>query len=111
MGYSIITEGETPLDEGIAVQAAQVLAAAYPGHPWHVDVKGGAIVIKLMNISRKYGEIKHTKNIYSASDMKRAVLLCGGEFLERAGLTRGALKEGEYKRIVDGIPTKDLLIG
>lgn len=110
-GYHVIVEGKTGTDEGIAGQAMQAVMEAYPGHPWHVAVRDGCIILKHMRLSGKWAQIKHTTGIYSASDLKRAMVTLGGEFLERAGMTRGAAKEGEYTRKVDGIPTKDLLIG
>jgi hypothetical protein len=110
-GYHVIVEGKTGADEGIAGQAMQSLTEAYPGHPWHVNVRDGLIIVKHLRLSGKWGQIKHTTGIYSASDLKKAMVTLGGEFLERAGMRRGAPSEGEYKRIVEGIPTKDLVIG
>lgn len=109
-GYHVIVEGDTAADETIARQFMGALLEAYPGHPWHVNVRGGAVLIKHMRISNKWAQVKHTTDIYSASDLKKAAVALGGEFLERAGLTRGEY-EGERVRQVDGIPTKDLVIG
>jgi hypothetical protein len=110
-GYHVIVNGETGADETIAGQVAQALCEAYPGHPWHVDVKGGCIIVKHMKLSGKWGQIGHTNDVFSASDLKKAAVRMGGEFLERAGLTRGEASEGQYQRKVEGIPDKDLLIG
>ena len=110
-GYHVIVEGKTGADEGLAGQAMHALAEAYPGHPWHVNVMDGCLIIKHMRLSGKWAQIKHVTNIFSASDLKKAVVMLGGEFLERAGMKRGAPSDGEYKRIVEGIPTKDLLTG
>ena len=109
-GYHVIVEGDTGADETLAHQFMRALVEAYPGHPWHVNVKGGVIALKHMRISNKWAQIKHVNNIFSASDLQKAAVTLGGEFLERAGLTRG---EDEGARItnVDGIPTKDLIIG
>jgi hypothetical protein len=110
-GYHVLVEGKTGADEGLAGQAMVVLTEAYPGHPWHVNVRDGCLIIKHMRLSNKWAQIKYTDAIYSASNLKEAVVRLGGEFLERAGMKRGAPSDGEYKRVVDGIPTKDLLIG
>jgi hypothetical protein len=110
-GYHVIVEGKTGSDDTLASQVMSSLTQAYPGHPWHVDVRDGLIIIKHMRLSGKWGQIKRTSGVYSASDLKKAVVLMGGEFLERAGMTRGKPVEGEYKRVVDGVPTKDLVVG
>lgn len=109
-GYHVIVEGETGADETVAGQFMQALVEAYPGHPWHVSVKGGAVILKHMRISNKWAQVKHQKNIYSASDLKRAAVVLGGEFLERAGLTRGE-DDGRKVGWCDGIPSKDLALG
>ena len=110
-GYHVIVDGKTGADETLAGQAMEALLGAYPGHPWHVESRDGCIIIKHMRLSGKWAQIKHSTGIYSASDLKKAMVTLGGEFLERAGMTRGAVKEGEYNRKVEGIPEKDLLIG
>ena len=110
-GYHVIVEGKTGADESTAGQAMNALMEAYPGHPWHVNVMDGCIIIKHMRLSGKWGQVKYTDAIFSASNLKEAVVRMGGEFLERAGMRRGSPSEGEYKRIVEGIPDKDLVIG
>lgn len=105
-----IVEGKTGADDTIAANFMSALTQAYPGHPWHVNVRDGVVILKHMRISGKWAQIKHAKNIYSASDLKKAAVRLGGEFLERAGMTRGQVVEGEFKRVVDGIPTKDILV-
>lgn len=110
-GYHVIVEGETGADDTLAGQVMQALTDAYPGHPWHVAVRDGLIILKHMRLSGKWAQIKHTTGIYSASELKKVMVTLGGEFLERAGMTRGEAKEGEYKRVVEGIPDKDLVIG
>jgi hypothetical protein len=108
-GYHVIVEGKTGSDDTVAGQAMQALTETYPGHPWHVEVKDGVLILKHMRISNKWAQIKHLKNIYSASDLKKAMVLLGGEFLERAGLVRGAATDDRI-RLVDGIPQKDVVI-
>lgn len=108
-GYHVIVEGKTGSDDTLAANAMIALTEAYPGHPWHVDVRDGLLILKHMRISGKWAQIKHIRNIYSASDLKRAVVSLGGEFLERAGMPRGRIIEGLVSK-VDGIPQKDIVI-
>lgn len=110
-GYHVVVEGKTGADESLAGQAMASLTEAYPGHPWHVNVMDGCIIVKHMRLSGKWAQIKYTSSIYSASNLKEAMVRLGGEFLERASMRRGAPSEGEYKRVVEGIPQKDLVIG
>jgi hypothetical protein len=110
-GYQVIVEGKTGADDTVAAQVMSALTEAYPGHPWHVNVRDGCVIVKHMRISNKWAQIKHLRSIYSASDLKKAAVMLGGEFLERAGLTRGSVKDSERVRLVDGIPQKDLVIG
>jgi hypothetical protein len=110
-GYHVIVEGKTGPDETMAGNVARVLCEAYPGHPWHISVRDGCIIVKHMKISGKWGQIGHTNDVYSASDLRHTVLMMAGEFLERAGMTRGEMSEGQYNREVEGIPEKDLLVG
>lgn len=106
----VIVEGRTAADYSMAKQFAEALIEAYPGHPWHVDVRDGLILLKHMRLSGKWAQVKHMRNLYSASDLKNVAVRLGGEFLERAGMSRGPARDDEYMRIVDGIPTKDLLL-
>lgn len=108
--YHVIVEGKTGADDTLAAQAMGALMEAYPGHPWHVDVRRGLVILKHMRISGKWAQIKHVANIYSASDFKRAMVTLGGEFLERAGWPRGPAIEGAFSRKVEGIPQKDIVI-
>jgi len=110
-GYHVVVEGKTGPDDTMAANVARAICEAYPGHPWHVSVRDGCIIVKHMKVSGKWGQIGHTNDIYSASNLKQIAVRMAGEFLERAGMTRGALSEGEYKREVEGIPKKDLLVG
>jgi FAD synthase len=48
---------------------------------------------------------------FNAKVMKHDMVMAAGEFLERAGLTRGRVVEGEVIQRVEGIPEKDLVPG
>jgi hypothetical protein len=71
-------------------EIAEYLAQAYPGHPWHVRIDGGMLIIKNMKISpvwsmtRKYSDIAQDAMI-----RKREVVRAAGAFLEAAYMRRG----------------------
>jgi hypothetical protein len=72
--------------------AAQVLCKAYPEHLWMVGfIPGGALVIKNMAIAEgKYGYTVDVARAGSISEVEHAVMLGGGELLERCGVRRGS---------------------
>lgn len=107
--YNVIVEGKTGTDDTMAAVAMRALTEAYPGHPWHVEVRDGCLILKHMKISGKWAQVRRVGKVYSASELKRAVVRLGGEFLERAGMRRGRVIDGEFKGTVEGIPQKDLV--
>jgi len=109
--YTVLVEGKTPLDEQVAGGVMMVLTEAYPGHPWHVDVHDGLLVIKHMKMSRKWGMVRKLPKVgHDAKVLKHEVVMAAGEFLERAGLARGGMGDEPIK-VVEGIPKKDLSLG
>lgn len=105
----IIVEAKDDRDDGMAREIAGDLAEAYPGHPWHVFIGGGMLVIKHGLMSAKWGVArKYSRIAWGATVRKKTVVFAAGELLERAGMARGPMIEGQYKRQVEGIPTKDL---
>lgn len=109
-GYHVITEAEHDRDDPLAKRIGEILVEAYPGHPWHVAITGGVLVIKHMKISAKMGMVLHyQKVVHDAKVLKRGIVIAGGELLERAGLTRGRFEE---QRIgpVEGIAKKDRVL-
>lgn len=105
-GYHVIIEAEHDADDLLAKRIGEILVGAYPGHPWHISIKGGVMVIKHMKISAKMGMVLHyQKVVHNAEWLRRGVLVAGGELLERAGLTRGAYK-GDRIGHVEGIDPK-----
>lgn len=109
--YHIITEADDDRDDGMAKEVAAILAEAYPGHPWHVRIGQGVLTIKHMRLSAKWAMVrKYSRIAFDASVRKREIVMAAGEFLERAGLARGAAVDGALGRSVDGIPHKDLLV-
>lgn len=110
-GYHCIVEAKNDADDVLAGNVAKTLLEAYPSHPWHVNIVDGLIIIKHMKLSSKWGMVRKYRNVvHDFKSLKHEIVMAAGEFLERAGLTRGEYDEGQLKRKVDGIPTKDLLI-
>jgi len=109
--YNVIVEAKNDADDMLAGNVTLILTSAYPGHPWHVNVVDGLIVIKHMKLSAKWAMVrKYTNVVHDFSQLRREIVMAAGEFLERAGLTRGAVIEGEYSRQVEGIAQKDLML-
>lgn len=110
-GYHVITEAEHDSDDVLAKRCASYLVEAYPGHPWHLAIKGGVLVLKHMNISANYGAVLHYKKVvHDENTLKRGIVFAGGELLERAGMARGRLVEDAPVRHVDGIPDNQLVV-
>ena len=96
-------------DEPMAAQMVHDLCKAYPGHGWFVEIKGGIVHVKDMDINPNWGMCLHYSQIKSdANDRRRQVIRAAGEFLERANLRRGA-SDGERVTSVEGIPDKHLI--
>lgn len=97
------TDTEEVQDLSLAKDIAETLHAHYPGHLWAVTVKGGAVFIKNLYISDRFGMCLHYNNIKGdAGHRKKRVINAAGEFLERAYMKRGAY-EGRAVKKVDGI--------
>lgn len=111
-GYHVIVEADDDRDDAKAREVAEILATAYPGHPWHVRIGAGVIVIKHAKIAVKHGMVRHYNRItFNAKVLKREIIYCGGELLERAGLTRSAAREGDVVRKVDGLKKLEIITG
>lgn len=109
-GYHVIVEADDDRDDSKASEVMKMLCDAYPGHPWHVRIGRGVIIIKHLKLSTQFGMCRHYDRVtFDAGVLKRDIIGAAGEFLERAGLTRGRAKEGDYAKSVDGVPEKRLL--
>jgi len=86
-GVNEVTSTEDEAEAYLAKQVCEILVEAYPRHLWHVGWQGGAIVVKHAATDNRFGFVlpKH----FSFTDLKKNVVMAGGEILERAGLTRG----------------------
>lgn len=98
-------EGATQSQRDDAHSILESLTTAYPGHPWAVRVYDGGFFIRHLDFPSNWGMNCKSKNIYSASQMKKEVILMAGEWLERANLKRGRWDDTPIKR-VDGVPEK-----
>jgi hypothetical protein len=105
----LFKEGATQQQEDDAEAILQVLHEAYPGHPWGVRVMDGGFFIQylLVPFNKPFGMFCKYKSFgYSASQMKREIILKAGEWLERAGLARKGLEDGAEIVSVEGVPLK-----
>jgi hypothetical protein len=111
-GYNVIVEADQDRDDAKASEVMAILCEAYPGHPWHVRIGGGVIMIKHLKMSNGWGMCKHYDDVtFDAKVLKREIVFAAGEFLERANLRRG--KADADLRItgkIDGIPQKHRVI-
>jgi len=83
--------GEDSQMELIAKLAAQKLSQHYPAHVWMVGwAPGMTLVIKNMAMDARYGYTVDAARAHSISDLERAIMMGGGELLERMGMKRGA---------------------
>jgi hypothetical protein len=100
MSYYVCTESADPANLPMCKEIAEYLVSAYPGHPWHVRIDGGMLIIKNMKISevwsmaRKFSDIAH-----DAARRKREVVLAAGEFLEAANMRRGKAEDGNAQTL------------
>lgn len=77
--------------EMMAKLAAQKLTQHYPNHVWMVGwAPGMALVIKYMGADARYGYTVDAAKASSISELEHAIVMGGGELLERLGMPRGA---------------------
>jgi len=90
--------------ELMAKLAAQILAQHYPAHLWMIGwAPGMTLVIKNMAMDARYGYTVDAARASSISELEHAVMMGGGELLERMGMKRGAW-DGEFVERIEGIP-------
>lgn len=89
--------------EVIAKMAAQTLGNHYPNHLWAVGwAPGATLVLKNMAMDGRYGFTVDAARAATISELEHAVMLGGGELLERMGMKRGAWN-GEFADNVEGV--------
>jgi hypothetical protein len=94
-------DGESAQMELIAKMAAQTLTAHYPNHWWMVGwAPGMTLVVKHGAGNGKYGYTVDAGKAATISELEHAIVMAGGELLERLGMPRGAWNgdpvSGEY---------------
>jgi len=100
----ITPDAENSQMELMAKLAAQILSNHYPAHLWMVGwAPGMTLVIKNMAMDARYGYTVDAARAASITELERAVMMGGGELLERMGMKRGAW-DGEFASRIDGIP-------
>ena len=96
--------------ELIAKLAAVKLNAHYPNHLWAIGwAPGMALVIKNMAMDGRYGYTVDAAKAATVSELERAVVMGGGELLERMGMVRGAWN-GEFATEVEGIANQRIIL-
>ena len=94
--YSVITESADPANLPMCKEIAEYLCVAYPGHPWHIRIDGGMLIIKNMRISDKWSMARKFSDIaHDAKKRKHDVVMAAGEFLEAANMRRAAMEAGQ----------------
>ena len=102
----IRTESADPMNLPMAKEIAEILSAAYPSHNWYIRIDGGLLIIKNLAISTTASMCRHITTLdHDATARKRDVILAAGEFLEAAGMRRGAY-DGEAARQLEGLNGK-----
>lgn len=96
-------DGENSQMEMIAKLAAQTLSNHYPAHIWMVGwAPGMTLVIKNMAMDARYGYTVDAARAASISELEHAIMMGGGELLERMGMKRGAW-DGEFTPQIEGV--------
>jgi len=77
---------------------AELLYKHYPDHLWAVTVESdqGIATVRNLRLSGNWGFILKLRDVVSHKELKRRVLLAGGELLERYKLSRGKFNVDEY---------------
>jgi len=92
----------------IAKMAAGELGRAYPGHLWMIGwAPGMTLVIKHMLGDAKYGYTVDAAKAATVSQLEHAIIMGGGELLERLGLPRRAWNGDMPEHTYDGVRTQD----
>jgi hypothetical protein len=101
----LYAEGETQAMQDEARSILGALDTAYPGHQWAVRVYEGGFFIYNLDFPKNWG-MNCKKKFSTASELKRDVILNGGEWLERANLKRGMHRHGEVVQRLEGVPER-----
>jgi len=103
-----IDEGEAQM-ELLARMAANLLTRHYPLHLWAIGwAPGGTLVLKNMAMDGRYGYTVDVPQAATVSELEHAIVMGGGELLERMGMVRGKWN-GEFASQVDGVTKPRIL--
>ena len=100
--FDVTPDAENGQMELVARLAATTLSRHYPNHLWMVGwAPGMTLVIKNMSIrDGRYGYTVDAAKAASVSELEHAIMLGGGELLERCGAPRGAW-DGQFMELQD----------
>lgn len=92
-------------DAMLACDLSKVLADQYPGYQWLlcVNSEGKVIDIKNLEVSGTWGYRILRPDLMAHDELRHAVVIAGGEILERAGLRRGKIDQDVLPVWVEGI--------
>jgi hypothetical protein len=77
--------------EIIMKKSALLLTRTYPNHLWQVGcAPGGVLCIKHGMADSRFGYTIDLPSCHSSSQLEHAIIMGGGELLERMGMARGA---------------------
>lgn len=77
--------------EVVCKKAAMILSKVYPNHWWMTgSAPGGVLCIKHGEGDSRFGYTVDMHRAASISELEKAIIMGGGELLERMGLARGA---------------------
>lgn len=89
--------------EMLAKLSCQVLGRHYPLHAWSVSwAPGYTLSVKNLAMDQRYGFTVDALKAPSISVLEHAIMIAGGEILERMGMKRGAWN-GEFADNVEGV--------
>ena len=101
----LYNEGATQPQQDEAGYILSALCDVYPGYPWAVRVYEGGFFIRHLGYPPGWGMNCKTPEFgYSASALKRTVVMRAGEWLERARLKRSRNLYEDEPGWVEGIP-------
>lgn len=92
--YAQMTEKQ---EMATCAQVGELLHTAYPGHIWRVEVRQGLVTVHNLMLSGRWGFVLKVTSLDSNG---KAVIMAGGELLERYNLSRAKRKAGVKNEIV-----------
>lgn len=101
----LYNEGASQSQEDEAEDIIEVLTLAYPNHPWAVRVYDGGFFIRHLAFPANWGMNCKFKSVgHDWAVMKREIIRMAGEWLERAGVSRGVFDSDQQIKHLEGAP-------